>query len=172
MIQRYLRSESAQTHSNQGAPYQARFQIPAATKHPTTVPRFGSAAPFRFPTTLHQPEDDSHLRACGGNYRAVFTIRFSHWFHGHGSFIEFAHTSTHDFTMAPTAWCATTSTAAPSTTRSRPMQQAASGRVRLVTHSYTNDHTHTRIHASVQGSKARAQAQVMAVPGFTQHARL
>ena len=103
MIQRFLRSESAQTHSNQGAPHQARVQIPAAIEHPTTVPRFGSAGTLRLPTTFHQPEGDSHLRTCGGNYCTVFTIRFPYWFHGHGSSFDIAHTSTYDFTMASTA---------------------------------------------------------------------
>ena len=55
MIQRYLRSESAQTHSNQGAPHQARARATPTPRHPTTVPRFGSAAPLRLPTTFHEP---------------------------------------------------------------------------------------------------------------------
>ena len=154
MIQRYLRSESAQTHSSQGAPHQARVQIPAAIKHLTTVPRFGSAGTLRLPTTFHQPEGDSHLPACGSTYCTVFTIRISYWFHEHGSFFDTAHTSTHDFTMASTAWTATTSPATPSTTWSGPMQQTASGRVQTVSRI---THTITYTHTSIHGNNANAR---------------
>ena len=145
MIQRYLRSESAQTHSSQGAPHQARVQIPAAIEHPTTVPRFGSAGTLRLPTTFYQPEGDSHLRACGGTYCTVFTIRILNWVHGRGSSFDTVHTSTHDFTIASTAWTATTSPATPSTTWSGPMQQTASGRVQAASGTtHFRGHTHTQ----------------------------